>query len=98
MSEEPKAQDSMELCAAKRPFEIAGKKKEYRWTEIRVSFLQKGAEVRCLYCKGAVRLHFKQKEDGVEDHCEHKSRQDSEGCRGGHYFLGEHRESLKPVE
>jgi hypothetical protein len=25
------------------------------------------------------------------------SRQDSENCRGGHYFKGEHRRSLQPV-
>lgn len=96
MSEKPKAQDSMELCAAKRLFKIDGKK-EWKWVEARVADLLKGSEVRCLYCKGAVRLHFKQKVDGVIDHCEHRSRKDSEHCRGGHYFEGDHRESLNPI-
>jgi hypothetical protein len=45
-----------------------------------------------------VRVHKQKVGRGPEDHVEHRSRQDSERCRGGIYFKGTHQMSLMPVE
>ena len=95
--ETPQDQDTMTVCAIKRKFLVDGEK-VYKWVEAKVSDIPRAAEVRCLYCKGAVRLHFKKQAHGTADHCEHKTRQDSVNCRGGHFFEGEHRESKNPVQ
>jgi hypothetical protein len=44
-----------------------------------------------------VRVHKKRVANGPEDHVVHCSGQDSENCRGGSHFKGNHRMSLKPV-
>jgi len=54
-------------------------------------------DVRCMHCYGAVRIHRKQKEDGIRDHVEHKNRADSENYQGGYYFKGVHKISSHPV-
>jgi hypothetical protein len=50
-----------------------------------------------MHCQGEVRVHRQQVEHGPQDHVEHRSRKDSEGCKGGHYFQGMHRLSSRPV-
>ena len=92
--------DLMVRCEHRRKFKIEGAY-EWRWKEVAVSEIvgtALPADVRCLHCHGAVRLHRQQVEHGPQDHAEHRSHQDSEGCPGGHYFLGTHRMSSQPVE
>jgi hypothetical protein len=93
------AHDLMLKCERKGLFKIDNKK-EWKWVEAEASSLHGGKEqeLRCLYCHGRVTLHKQQSEDGTQDHIVHKSRQDSENCRGGFYFKGEHKMSLQPVE
>jgi hypothetical protein len=50
-----------------------------------------------MHCHGAVRIHRQKVANGPQDHVEHRSRQDSQGCRGGIYFDGNHRLSASPV-
>lgn len=57
----------------------------------------KVVDVRCHYCKGEVRVHHKHKPNGPTPHVEHKSKQDSTNCKGGHHFNGTHRTSQNPV-
>ena len=97
MTQEPEAQDTMTVCETKRLFKVDGVK-EYRWVQANVSDLPKRTEVRCAYCHGEVRLHFKKQAHGTQDHCEHRAHQDSVFCKGGHFFEGEHRESENPVK
>ena len=69
------------------------------WTIAMASDLESGTtpNIRCLHCHGAVRVHRRHGPHGPTDHVEHLSRQDSNGCLGGHHFDGEHRMSLVPV-
>lgn len=97
MSHNPEIGDCMTRCEIKRLFLVDGKK-EYRWTEVKISDITGRPKARCSHCKGAVRLHFKKQIHGTEDLCEHMVHQDSVNCRAGHYFKGEHRESHAPVE
>ena len=53
---------------------------------------------RCAHCRGAVRVHKQRLEHGPQDHVEHRSRSDSEGCEAGSYCRGGHRLSANPVE
>ena len=88
-------------CEVKRKFAADGKTKEYRWTLTRVSDIPgRPGDVRCPYCHGPIRLHFKGDGDKVvEDHFEHLGEGDTYHCRAGHRFPGgEHRMSLTPVE
>jgi len=55
-------------------------------------------DARCIYCHGAVKIHRQRQLDGIQDHVEHVSREDSENCKGGIYFKGTHRISLNVVE
>ena len=70
---------------------------ELRWKRSEVELTADADQVRCAHCGGAVRVHRKRKPDGVRDHVEHRSRQDSESCKAGHYFKGVHAQSLFPV-
>lgn len=54
-------------------------------------------DVRCAHCNGKVRVHRKKVEHGPQDHVEHYSRADSEGCPAGDYYLGKPRMSSNPV-
>ena len=75
--------------------------KKWSWKHVRVADVYGEvlpSDIRCAHCRGAVRLHRQKVENGPQDHVEHRLRQDSEGCRAGHYFQGEHRESSAPVK
>jgi hypothetical protein len=90
--------DLMTRCEERRQYVIDGKR-EWRWKEVPVSKAIGASpkDIRCMHCHGAVRIHRQQVEHGPQDHVEHRSRQDSEGCRAGVYFMGEHRMSTSPV-
>ncbi len=77
---------------------VEGKSTE-KWVEVFASELPSGEQpdIRCIHCHGKVRVHRQHVEHGPRDHVEHLSRQDSENCKGGHYFGGEHKMSLQPV-
>lgn len=99
MSDEPN--DTMYDCEAKVLFlDKDTGKKVWRWErrEVRTLGDRKDPDIRCMHCHGRVRIHRQQVEHGPMDHVEHLSRADSEHCRGGHYFHGEHRLSQFPVE
>ena len=90
--------DMMLKCERKALFKI-NNEKVWKWMESEVASLPSGEnpEIRCIHCHGRVRAHKQKVAHGPQDHVEHVSRQDSEHCRGGHYFNGEHRMSLQPV-
>jgi hypothetical protein len=90
--------DQMTICEHKRRFKI-GESYEWRWKVVAVSEIvgTPDPQIRCAHCHGAVRIHKQQVDHGPQDHVEHRSRQDSKGCRAGHYFQGEHRISARPV-
>ena len=86
-------------CEQKRDVTIDGMMSQ-RWVEVSASELPSGMQpdIRCMHCHGEVRVHRQHVEHGPRDHVEHVSRQDSENCKGGHHFKGEHRMSLQPVQ
>lgn len=90
--------DRMFECEVKKQFVVDGVR-EWRWETVPVSKIFDAGpnHVRCAHCQGAVRVHKQQVSHGPQDHVEHRSRADSEGCRGGSYFLGSHRLSANPV-
>ena len=85
-------------CEQKKQF-MVGENREWRWVQVAVSKAIGAAPgtIRCMYCHGAVRIHKQQVEDGPQNHVEHRSRQDSENCRAGIYFKGEHKRSTQPI-
>ena len=91
--------DLMKECQEKRLFIREGKKL-LDWVVVQVSSLESGVTkgTRCMHCHGAVRIHKQKVSHGPDDHVEHRSRQDSERCKGGIYFKGTHQLSLMPVE
>ena len=91
--------DLMTRCERRTLYRFNGVE-EWQWKEILVAEAigSSGKNIRCKHCHGAVRIHQQQVDHGPQDHVEHLSRQDSENCRGGHYFKGEHRLSSQPVE
>ena len=91
--------DLMTKCEQKKPFMRDGKM-VLEWTQAPVSTLTSGArrDIRCMHCHGPVRVHKKNVDHGPVDHVEHRSRQDSERCKGGTYFKGTHLMSLHPVQ
>ncbi|MCC6509029.1 MAG: hypothetical protein IT423_07975 [Pirellulaceae bacterium] len=90
------ARDMMTRCQVKRKYKIDGAK-EWRWCEVAVTEVREGEDIRCLHCHGNVRVHRQKIETGPQDHVEHKSRDESKSCQGGHSFEGTHRQSAKPV-
>ena len=92
-------EDLMTVCELRTQFRINGVD-EWRWKEVLVAEAidANGRNIRCAHCHGAVRIHRQNVAHGPQDHVEHLSRQDSEGCRGGHHFNGDHRRSSMPVE
>jgi len=91
--------DLMKECQQKRLF-IRNGKRVFDWVPVAVSSLESGnaQDIRCLYCYGQVQVHKQKAPHGPADHVEHRSRQDSERCKGGAYFKGTHQMSLMPVE
>ena len=91
--------DLMNNCEAKKLF-LRNDKKVREWTVTPVSDLVSGssADIRCMHCHGAVKVHRQQVSHGPTDHAEHRSKQDSKGCKGGIYFEGVHQMSQNPVE
>ncbi len=93
------AHDLMTECDRRTLYKRDGNRVWDRKT-VRVAELDPAAssrDLRCTHCQGKARLHKQQVEHGPQDHVEHYSRQDSEGCRAGHYFQGTHRMSSNPV-
>ena len=88
--------DRMYVCDVKAAFQTSVGV-ELRWKKTEVEITADTDVIRCSHCHGAVRVHRKRKPDGVRDHVEHRSRQDSEHCKAGHYFKGVHAMSLSPV-
>lgn len=91
--------DLMTECERRTLYKRNGEK-VWDWKRIKVADLDlsvSSRDIRCAHCHGKVRLHKQQVEHGPQDHVEHYSRQDSEGCSGGHYFQGTHRMSANPV-
>lgn len=68
-----------------------------RWKEDPVELIADGKDIRCAHCHGAVKVHRKRKPTGTADHVEHRKHRDSEHCRAGYYFKGDHRLSDDPV-
>lgn len=85
-------------CEQRREYLISGKH-EWRWKEVPVAEAADAGpgEVRCMHCHGAVRIHRRKVAHGPQDHVEHLSRQDSQGCKAGVHFDGIHRKSSQPV-
>jgi hypothetical protein len=91
-----KPKEKMYECEVKAPYQTQNGI-EYRWKRSKVELTADTDQVRCAHCSGAVRFHRQRKTDGVADHVEHLSRQDSENCKGGYYFKGVHSRSMSPV-
>lgn len=98
------SKDLMYQCEVRKPHVVfdenhkATDKRTMKWVEIEASEAPLTAELRCVHCHGAVRLHKQKKPKGPADHVQHRDREDSEGCRGGAYFNGlQHQMSLNPV-
>jgi hypothetical protein len=91
--------DRMIECQQRKHF-LENERQVERWTVVPVSRLYGASspDTRCMHCHGAVRVHKQKVEHGPRDHVEHRSRQDSEHCKGGHYFNGTHRLSTAPVQ
>jgi len=89
----------MTNCEQKKRFMIKHEM-EWLWIKVPVSLVGTSYEaIRCMHCHGAVRIHRRSVDHGLEDHAEHELRQDSDNCQGGNiYVKGEHRLSLQPVE
>jgi hypothetical protein len=88
----------MTQCEQKKQFMLTSKR-EWRWIKVPVSLVGTFYEaIRCMHCHGAVRVHMQKVIHGPEDHVKHRSRQDSEHCKGGTYIQGEHRLSSQPVQ
>ena len=85
-------------CQQKKTFK-ENNEVNHRWVDVEASSLEgvDGKKIRCMHCKGAVKLCKRKIENGPMDHVRHKSRQDSEGCKAGEHFQGVHRESTEPV-
>jgi hypothetical protein len=90
--------DMMLKCERKAQFKI-NNEKVWKWVDVDVADLTSGEQpaIRCIHCHGRVRVHKQNVAHGPRDHVEHMSCQDSENCRGGHYFKGEHKMSSQPV-
>jgi hypothetical protein len=88
----------MTQCEQKKKLALTSLTKvEWHWVRVPVSLVGSSYEaIRCAHCHGAVRMQ--KMNHGSLDHVEHRSRQDSEHCKGGIRFQGKHRLSLRPVQ
>lgn len=98
-----KQEEKIYSCEVKKLF-LRNGRKSWLWVERPVvTAIQDGVtEFRCKDCHGAVKLHRKHIDDGPAPHAEHRSREDSEYCPAGKYFLEnpgrEPRMSAAPVK
>ncbi len=92
------SKDLMLRCHQRVEYVVEGGR-EKRWKEVPVSLALDATpdNIRCMHCHGAVQIHRQREPNGPQDHVEHKLRQDSEGCRGGVYYDGNHRLSGFPI-
>jgi hypothetical protein len=76
-------------CEVKRLFRKGKFSKEWRWMvkPVPEAISSADAKLRCRYCHGALKLQSKLLADNPSPHVVHKSRQDSEYCPAGMYFL-----------
>jgi hypothetical protein len=91
--------DLMTECERRTLYKINGER-QWRWKAVAVADIVDvvpPVELRCANCSGAVRLYQKKAATGPQSYAEHRVKQDSEGCRAGHYFQGTHRMSSVPV-
>ena len=73
-------------------------KRTLKWVEVKVSTVSSGFTVRCRHCHGPVKIHRQRQTNGMKDHVQHRDRDDSENCLGGHYYKGVHRMSPNAIE
>jgi hypothetical protein len=89
----------MSRCEEKRLYKVE-EKKVWRWVEIAVA--DRSADgtnaIRCMHCHGAIKLHKSKAKSAPEDHVEHRTRVDSDHCKGAHEFQESQTLSSKPVE
>lgn len=92
------AKDVMVRCQEKRLHTIDGKK-QFRWVEIAVADVsaEGGKEIRCMHCKGEVKVVKQKTASGAPLHVDHRSRLDTDQCLGGRSFGGAQQQSSKPV-
>jgi hypothetical protein len=76
-------------CEVKRLFRKGKFSKEWRWMlkPVPEAISSADAKFRCKHCHGALKLQSKLLPDNASPHVVHKSRQDSEYCPAGIYFL-----------
>ncbi len=89
----------MYRCEQKKLFKVTNVK-QWRWVEREAEGLMSGSDdhLRCMHCHGVLRVYVRKVPGGSADHVGHVLRADSENCRGGAYFKGEHRMSQSPIE
>src|SRR5262249_1363771 len=80
-------EDRIYACEVKRSFIRDGQKiRDWKRVPVAEALSAQREDVRCAECHGAVRLHGRNVAHGPAPHAEHRSREDSEFCRVGHYF------------
>jgi hypothetical protein len=73
-------------------------KRKSGWVVSPVLGIPKGTEIRCMHCRGSVKIHRQKQVQGIRDHVEHREHEDSENCKAGIFFKGIHRISNHSVE
>jgi hypothetical protein len=88
------AKDVMVRCQEKRLHKIDGKK-QFRWVEIAVAdiSIEGGKEIRCMHCKGEVKVVKQKTASSPPLHVDHRSRVDTDHCQGD----GAQQQSSNPV-
>lgn len=89
----------MTQCEEKRLYKV-GDKKAWRWVEVPVTAIDGDGkyEIRCMHCHGQVKVKTQRVAGTPAGEVAHRSRVDSEHCRAGDRFAGQHSISSKPVE
>ena len=68
-----------------------------RWVVRPVKGIDDTRDLRCVHCRGKVRVRRQKTPNGSGNHVDHVSSDDSKHCRAGRHFKGEHRASLDPA-
>ena len=71
--------------------------KEWRVVSAQEAIIGGYAWKRCKHCNGQVRMHQKHTAKSPREHAEHILRSDSENCRAGFHFQGNHQMSANPI-